>query len=546
MTASTTITYDELLAADSPAAFARDAIERHRQSEMYRVARDATLYYKQRNPTIRAFTKKLYQANGGQVPDFTASQLRIGSNLFKRLNAQRCMYSLGKGVSFVEPGSDKPRDDVKERLGQRFDDDVKDIGTYALIHGVSFPFWNLDHVDVFTADQFAPVWDAHTGALKAGVRFYRIDSLRPLRAELYEEDGYTVMESDGADGTSLRVVEEKRAYKVSYRETPADGLVLAVDAENYSRLPIVPVWGSSARQSTLIGLREHIDAYDLIMSGFCNDVQDCAEVYWVVNNAGGMTESDLARLRDRMKLTHIVSAPNAGDEATIQPFTQDVPSASREAALRLLRDAIYEGFGALDVHAVAAGATNDHIDAAYQPMDEEADEFERCMREGIQDILALQGIEATPVFTRNRVSNVKEQVEVIAMEAQWLDDESILRKLPNVTPDEASAILERRDAEAKERMSAMTAAMQAQAAQGEPTEGDDDDDDDENRRKDAGGGDSMSDERELLNGAQTQALVGVVEKVQAGSLTEGQAANVISMSLGIEREEALRVIRGER
>lgn len=56
----------------------------------------------------------------------------------------------------------------------------------------------------------------------------------------------------------------------------------------------------------------------------------------------------------------------------------------------------------------------------------------------------------------------------------------------------------------------------------------------------------MSDDKELLNGAQTNALVGVVEKVQAGTLTEGQAANVIGMSLGIGYEEALRVIRGER
>lgn len=68
------------------------------------------------------------------------------------------------------------------------------------------------------------------------------------------------------------------------------------------------------------------------------------------------------------------------------------------------------------------------------------------------DLLALQGIEDTPIFTRNRVSNLKEQVEVVAMEAEWLDEETILRKLPNVTPDEVAEILARKDAEAADRM----------------------------------------------------------------------------------------------
>ena len=85
------------------------------------------------------------------------------------------------------------------------------------------------------------------------------------------------------------------------------------------------------------------------------------------------------------------------------------------------------------------------------------------------DLLALQGIEDTPIFTRNRVSNIKEQVEVVAMEAEWLDEETILRKLPNVTPDEGAEILARKDAEAADRMAALPPALQANAA-GQPAD----------------------------------------------------------------------------
>ena len=256
MSASTIITAEDMRAAASPEAFAKDAVERHMQSEMYRNAVAADEYYRQRNVTINRFVQKIFSCTGEAAEDFTASRLRIASNLFKRLNVQRCMYSLGKGVSFVDCRDGSGEDVTKERLGPRFDDDVKAIGLYALMHGISFPFWNLDHVDVFTADGFAPVWDEVSGALVAGVRFWRIDPQHAWNATLYEEDGYTTMAAAGAGSLDFAATDGKRAYKVTYRSVPADGLALAVDSENYSRLPIVPVWGSDAHQSTLVGARE--------------------------------------------------------------------------------------------------------------------------------------------------------------------------------------------------------------------------------------------------------------------------------------------------
>ena len=463
---STIITYQELLEQGATPGFVKEAIERHKASEMYKNARSADNYYRQRNETICNFTRTLFGADGSRFEDFTASKLKIASNLFKRLNVQRCMYSLGKGVSFVGVG-EHGEDTTKAKMGPRFDDDVKKIGLNALIHGISFPFWNLDHIDVFAATEFAPIWDETSGALMAGIRFWRLDATRPLHAVLYEQDGYTAF--DAKTGDDLQVCPEgKRPYKATYAEVPADGLKLAVDEENYTRLPIIPIWGSDAHQSTLVGLRESVDAYDLIKSGFANTVQDCAEIYWIVENAGGMNDKDLQQLRDRLLLTHMATA-DTEDGAKVTPYTQEVPYEARKAVLKQLKDDMYEDFGALDVHTVAAGATNDHIDAAYQPMDEEADEFERHIREGIMDLVALQGIVDTPIFTRNRISNTKEQVDIVVEEAEWLDDETILRKLPNITPDEVAEILKRKDEEAADKMAALPPALQANAA-GQPAD----------------------------------------------------------------------------
>ena len=48
-----------------------------------------------------------------------------------------------------------------------------------------------------------------------------------------------------------------------------------------------------------------------------------------------------------------------------------------------------------------------------------------------------------------------------------------------------------------------------------------------------------------LNGAQTQSLLTVMKSLAEGSLTEGQAINIISTAIGVTKEEAKAIIKGE-
>ena len=51
---------------------------------------------------------------------------------------------------------------------------------------------------------------------------------------------------------------------------------------------------------------------------------------------------------------------------------------------------------------------------------------------------------------------------------------------------------------------------------------------------------------EKLNGAQTQSLITVVSQLAAGVLSEGQAINIISASIGVSKEEAKAIISGDK
>lgn len=475
------LTYQDFVEAGDAnrEGFVLEAVERHKACKAYRTARMADAYDRQENVTVNEYVQKVFDITGSKLVDFTASNNKIASNFFHRLNTQRTMYSLGQGVSFLDVDEVGRKDTTKEKLGKHFDHDLRTLAYDALIHGVCFGFWNLDRMFVFPLTEFCPLWDEYDGTLKAGIRFWRIDQSRPMQAVLYEADGYTRFQShkdaNGASAERLEAVAEKRPYieKTSY--TPADGIEQVIGGENYSTLPVVPMWGSKLHQSTLVGMRQAIDSYDLIRSGFANDLTDCAQIYWLVSNAGGMSDKDLQKFLDRLKINH-VALVDSDDGGNAQAYTQEIPYQARQAYLQSIREGIYEDFGALDVHTVAAGATNDHIDAAYQPMDEEASDFEYQVSEFIQQLLSLQGIDDYPVFKRTRISNQTEQVSMVMSEAQYLDRETVLRKLPNISPNEVQAIKERLDAENEERMGAL---VNAAAPTGDEGDGDDDDDDDD-------------------------------------------------------------------
>lgn len=451
-------TYQDYEQAPNKTQFIRDCISEYMSSDEYKIAVIADEYEKQQNVTIREYTKFLYTQDGRQVVDFTSANNKLASNFFHRLNTDRCAYSLGNGVSFTrqekrmkEDGTEITVDVTKELLGNRFDNALYEAGMYALEHGRCYTFWNLDRAINFPVTQFCPLWDEFDGRLRAGIRFWSLDwNKKPVTVVFYGEDGYIKYRTrEGTTGLDIVPLDENpRPYRLTVQKSVADGEEI-VGTSNYGTLPIVPLFGNKNKQSTLVGMRAKIDAYDLIQSGFANDLEECAEIYWIIGNAMGMTDKDLARFRDKMKLQHIAVADT--DNGSVTPYTHEIPTVARETFLTNIRNSLYEDFGALDVHTVAAGATNDHIDAAYQPMDEEADDFEFQIIQYIQQILSLMGIDDVPQFKRNKISNQMEQTQMVALVADKLDDETLLKKLPFLTVDEVTKVLMNRDEESDSR-----------------------------------------------------------------------------------------------
>lgn len=420
--------------------FVLSAINNHKDSDLYKQAVIAKEYDAHRNVTIANFQKLLYTLNGKVIPDNYSPNYKLRSNFFANFITQETQYLLGNGVTLK-------KEENKAKLGAGFDTRLQDAAHDALVGGVSYGFWNLDHLEVFDVTEFVPLLDEENGALRSGIRFWQVCTSKPLRATLFEPDGFT--QYIRRSGEEMMILEPKRGYVAVEATSEIDGTELLA-YQNYPGFPIIPMYGNRAKQSELVGQREAIDCYDLIKSGFANTVDDASVIYWTISNAGGMDEIDMARFKESMRRIGVGLVDDDGAKAEAHTLT--IPVEAREALLSRISDDLYRDFQMLDVTKLQGGQkTATEINAAYQPMDNKVDQFEYCVIDFLQALFKIVGIEDEPSFTRSKVTNQLEQTQMVLLAANYLDDETILNKLPWLTQEEVTEILKRKAAEDIER-----------------------------------------------------------------------------------------------
>lgn len=416
--------------------FITDAVREHKASEAYKVARDAEAYYAKRNVTIEKFQKVLRTVTGQSVPDLFSANYKLKTGFFRRFVLQQTQYVLSNGVAFE-------KDETAEKLGADFENRLSALAKKAIVDGVSFGFWNYDHLEVFCfADTpndpgFVPLYDEETGLLRAGIRYSATDTTE--RYALYELDGYT--EYIKRKDEDIKLHKEKKSYVESVKRTEIGG-VEEIQGSNYPGFPIIPIYPNDLRQSEIIGIREDIDCYDFIKSGMANQIDNASEIYWILQGTGGMDDVDLQRFIERMRT---IKAINLEPDMNAEAHTLDIPVEAREKLLDRLRGDMYEDFMLLDIEKALNGdITATGIRLAYQAQDDKCGDFEYYIREFIAKLFDLLGIEDTPSFKWNRIANQTEETNMVLAASTYLDDEAVLNHLPWIATEEVEEILKRK------------------------------------------------------------------------------------------------------
>ena len=391
-------------------------ISAHQGSSLYLNARVANDYFNGINRTIEQFQKFIYDTYGTKVPDIWSPNHKIACHDYRYLIIQKSLYLLGNGVSFGDP-------ETKVALGKTFDQRAVDMLIEALNGAVSFSFVNIDHIEVFSIREFAPLYDEETGALRAGVRWWQLEDGKPLRATLFEMDGYT--EFIRPKNAKMTILAEKRPYKVKVAVSDATGETI-LDGENYPSFPIVPLYNYGKR-SEMTGNREIFDAIDLMTSGFINNVDSGEVIYWLLKNDSGMSQPEINRLIQQIKSTHVV---NVDAEDDIQAHSPDVKYQASEAAISRLREQAYDNLMGLDIRKIAGGAaTATQIKAAYEPLNNQTDLIEMQVTDWIIRVLEVLGIDDMPSYTRSVIVNRTEEINALSAAADHLSEEYVCNKI---------------------------------------------------------------------------------------------------------------------
>lgn len=436
----TAITYQDYLRATDKPALAAQAVDRYVASPEFRLALDASAYFRGENPGVAR--KTVLQACKIETRDENSRRRvrsgtqdvvgnRIGSGFLFRFVTQQNQYLLSEGVLLPE--------NIRRRLGPGFDAALEELGERALLHGVCWGYWNVDHLELLEAarDQrsgFVALLDEMSGEPMAGVQFWQVAEGKPAYLRLFEPDGVSVWSRQGG----LLPVERKRPYLLT---RSAGG----VTGQNYDRLPVIPLYANSERRSELTpAIRAKIDAYDNILSDFADNLDRANDVYWVLNNFGGTAE-DVAETLEAIRRVKAVAnlSDGTGASSTAEPHTIEVPYAARQAALSLLERALYQDYMALNLQELTGGSlTNVAIRAAMANLDMKANRYEWQLHRFMHGLLSLLRADTEEIrFRRQVIANASETIADIAAMRGDIDRRTALRLNPYIQAEEIEPLL---------------------------------------------------------------------------------------------------------
>lgn len=436
----------------SNSGFILKCITEYKNSPMYKNAAEAQLYYMRENPAI--MNRLTYLQKHG-IRQSKVKFHKICSGFFPKFVKQLSQYLLGNGVTID--------DAVKEKLGVKFDNALQKAGMQCLVDGVNWGYWRAGETTtnnalgqtrgkpgeliVFRATEFVPILDEINGDLRVGIRFTQIAPDKPMRIEVFEEDGITVFATI-KDTSGLMLIKDKTPYVLKIKVDATGETV--VDPENDPMIPVYPLYANELKHSEFTpGIKSMIDAYDFINSDLADTITQVEGLYWTIKNYGGDDAAQLLTELQELKSTY-----TDGENSGVESHVIEVPYQAKQTALNILQKQLYADFMALNLEEIRGGSlTNVAINVATTDFSLKADIFEWQVVDFVQNILSLIGInDVEPKFKRRTVSNDSETVENIStmLSDGYIDTEWAVINNPLIADDEQEELLERLEIAAQE------------------------------------------------------------------------------------------------
>lgn len=375
-------------------------VEMHKGSKERLEMLENASYYHKENATIMALPDRTYWSDrilrnsageicyddhnqpkriSGEVKNPFVSNNRIPYGIFADIVNQKVNTLLDEAPMITGHEFESK---FKKQLGFA----LKKAGIEASICKKAFIFQAFDgKMIVFDSANCIPFYDDTTGALRAFIRYWQIDSAfggdHITMVEMYEEDGLTAFSKKN---TSQPIVEKpKTAYSYKVRGSAVE---TQTEIMPLGRLPIVEFKNNDDNKSDLTSsLRAKIDAIDLVQSGFVNNIEDFSDIFWVVKTANGAMDSDYYEdfIANINKTKRIFA-----EQATPEQF--QIPHEARSRLVEIFKQEIVEESGVIDTQSLTATAlTTVAIKASTMKLRQRVSDFEWQAHNATEELVLL-------------------------------------------------------------------------------------------------------------------------------------------------------------
>ncbi|MDO4541317.1 MAG: phage portal protein [Bacillota bacterium] len=431
---------ERILAAGDNKALAKyvDALKAEAAPNRLRAA-EGRRYYENDNQIRRKgpLEEMLGRAKLEKNP-LRSSDFRVSHNWHQLLVNQKVAYLFSYPPVF-DCGDPDINDKLNRSLGEEFPRVVKNLAIDAANTGEGWLHLWLDRKGDFC---YATV---------PGEELYCVYNGEIPGTLAYVIRDYTV---DGSSGTIERKVEIWNEAEALFFKDTGEGLKPDRDRGGQScglchglgSIPFIRFSNNSSGSGDLYMVKDLIDQYDLVVSGFANDLADIQEVIFVLRNYGG---EDLSTFLTELKRYKAIKVEgDAVGDGGVDTMQIEIPVEARVKFLELLKKQIFiSGQGVNPDPEVFGNSSGVALKYLYSLLEIKAGLLETEFRAGFSRFLGLllkhlgfaPDLPVTQIYSRNAIENEVENAEIAVASQGLISKRTILRNHPWVEDPQQEA-----------------------------------------------------------------------------------------------------------
>lgn len=415
---------------------------------------------------------KRYYANNNDILtgldnkpiDEAANPLRRADNRLSHawyglLVDQKASYVAGYPPSF-DLGDSNLNDKVKALLGDNFGRLFRQLVVDASNAGVAWlhPYKDTDgtiQLTVVDPAQIIPVYAPGLKDKKLAGFWWFYDSYDDNADEIsvfeFWDDvtctSYYVKKADGIElDQDLKPYEVFRLIDLSTQEVAGYSNIYQHDM---GCVPLFAFRNNPQESIDLDKVKQQIDVYDKVMSGFVNDADDVQQIIFVLTNYGGEDKNEFLNDLKKYKMIQLESDDDSKGELTTLAI--DIPVEARSKILEITREAIFVlGQGVDPQKNIGTNNSGVALKQMYALLELKVSALEAEFRSGFNELLrfilnqlgADKNAPITQTWTRTLISNDAEMADIVSKLSSVTSRENIAKSNPIVEdPDEELANL---------------------------------------------------------------------------------------------------------